>query len=649
MANLTIFSYLCHPLQKITDMAEDIVLTPMMKQFLELKAKHPDAILLFRCGDFYETYSTDAIVASDILGITLTKRANGKDKQLEMAGFPYHALDTYLPKLVRTGRRVAICDQLEDPKLTKKLVKRGITELVTPGVSINENVLNYKENNFLAAVHFGKGTCGVSFLDISTGEFLTAEGPFNYIDKLLVNFAPKEILFQRGLRSQFEANFGSKYCTFELDDWAFTESFARDKLIKHFQVKNLKGFGIDHLKNGVISHIETSGLRGELAEQISRGLMEFPIVFRSHGGRAAAIDSGELHIDVAFLGAPSCDPYGNANGYSRDDDDSILCGSMGYAVPDATHADKVVVLTNNLVKYPNMPCAIPEHQVDYIVVIDDIGDPKGIMSGATRYTKNPKELLIAQTAAQVIDAAGYFYDGFSMQMGSGGASLAAARFLRQMMIDKGIKCRFALGGITGQIASMHEEGLVERILDVQSFDLDAAQSLKKNFDHHQISATYYASFLQDAAVDQLDFVILSALEIDTDFNVNVLTGSDGVIRGAIGGHPDTAAGASLSVVVAPLTRGRIPSIIDKVNTIVTPGATVDVVVTDQGVAVNPNRPEVAEKLKAAGVKVYTIEQLKAKAEAIVGKPEPIRYKDNIVGVVMYRDNTVIDVIRQIEE
>jgi citrate lyase subunit alpha/citrate CoA-transferase len=406
---------------------------------------------------------------------------------------------------------------------------------------------------------------------------------------------------------------------------------------------------IDHIKNGVISHIETSGLRGELAEQISRGLMEFPIVFRSHGGRAAAIDSGELHIDVAFLGAPSCDPYGNANGYSRDDDDSILCRSMGYAVPDATHADKVVVLTNNLVKYPNMPCAIPEHQVDYIVVIDDIGDPKGIMSGATRYTKNPKELLIAQTAAEVIDAAGYFYDGFSMQMGSGGASLAAARYLRQMMIDKGIKCRFALGGITGQIASMHEEGLVERILDVQSFDLDAAQSLKKNFDHHQISATYYASFLQDAAVDQLDFVILSALEIDTDFNVNVLTGSDGVIRGAIGGHPDTAAGASLAVVVAPLTRGRIPSIIDKVNTVVTPGATVDVVVTDQGVAVNPNRPEVAEKLKAAGIKVFTIEQLKAKAEAIVGKPEPIRYKDNIVGVVMYRDNTVIDVIRQIEE
>lgn len=234
-------------------MAQDIVMTPMMKQFLELKAKHPDAIMLFRCGDFYETYSTDAIVASEILGITLTKRANGKDKQLEMAGFPYHALDTYLPKLVRAGRRVAICDQLEDPKLAKKLVKRGITELVTPGVSINENVLNYKENNFLAAVHFGKGACGVAFLDISTGEFLTAEGPFDYIDKLLVNFAPKEVLFQHGLRGQFENNFGSKYCTFELDDWTFTESFAREKLIKHFQVKNLKGFGIEHLKNGVVA------------------------------------------------------------------------------------------------------------------------------------------------------------------------------------------------------------------------------------------------------------------------------------------------------------------------------------------------------------------------------------------------------------
>ena len=232
---------------------EEIVLTPMMKQFLDLKAKHPDAVMLFRCGDFYETYSTDAIVASEILGITLTKRANGKGKTIEMAGFPHHALDTYLPKLIRAGKRVAICDQLEDPKLTKKLVKRGITELVTPGVSINDNVLNYKENNFLAAVHFGKASCGVACLDISTGEFLTAEGPFDYVDKLLNNFGPKEILFERGKRLMFEGNFGSKFFTFELDDWVFTESTAREKLLKHFETKNLKGFGVEHLKNGIIA------------------------------------------------------------------------------------------------------------------------------------------------------------------------------------------------------------------------------------------------------------------------------------------------------------------------------------------------------------------------------------------------------------
>ena len=234
-------------------MHEDIVLTPMMKQFLDLKAKHPDAVMLFRCGDFYETYSTDAVVASEILGITLTKRANGKGKTIEMAGFPHHALDTYLPKLIRAGKRVAICDQLEDPKLTKKLVKRGITELVTPGVSINDNVLNYRENNFLAAVHFGKGACGVAFLDISTGEFLTAEGPFDYVDKLLNNFAPKEVLFERGKRLMFEGNVGSKSFTFELDDWVFTETSAREKLLKHFEVKNLKGFGVEHLKNGIIA------------------------------------------------------------------------------------------------------------------------------------------------------------------------------------------------------------------------------------------------------------------------------------------------------------------------------------------------------------------------------------------------------------
>ena len=238
-------------------MAEkDVALTPMMRQFYDLKAKHPDAVLLFRCGDFYETYCSDAIVASEILGITLTKRSNGKSdfsKAIEMAGFPFHALDTYLPKLVRAGKRVAICDQLEDPKMTKKLVKRGITELVTPGVSINDNILDYKENNFLAAVHFGKPMCGVSFLDISTGEFLVAEGTYDYIEKLLINFNPKEVLFERGMKKRFEDCFGSKYLTFEIDDWVFTDEFANEKLTKHFETKNLKGFGVSHLRSGVVA------------------------------------------------------------------------------------------------------------------------------------------------------------------------------------------------------------------------------------------------------------------------------------------------------------------------------------------------------------------------------------------------------------
>lgn len=236
-------------------MAKDKELTPMMKQFFTLKAQHPDALLLFRCGDFYETYCEDAVDASRILGITLTRRNNGANAkgQTEMAGFPHHALDTYLPKLIRAGRRVAICDQLEDPKLTKKLVKRGITELVTPGVAMSDNVLNYKENNFLAAVHFGKGACGVAFLDISTGEFLTGEGTFDYVDKLLGNFSPKEVLFNRERKHDFERVFGGRFFTYEMDEWVFTDQTARQKLLRHFEVKNLKGFGVDHLNNGVIA------------------------------------------------------------------------------------------------------------------------------------------------------------------------------------------------------------------------------------------------------------------------------------------------------------------------------------------------------------------------------------------------------------
>jgi citrate lyase subunit alpha / citrate CoA-transferase len=407
---------------------------------------------------------------------------------------------------------------------------------------------------------------------------------------------------------------------------------------------------IEHIKNGVIRRIETSGLRGELANEVSNGLMDIPVVINSHGGRARAIASGELPIDVAFLGVPSCDPYGNANGYSRANDAASACGSLGYAKVDANHAKQVVLITDNLVPYPNVPFGIPESQVDYIVVVDRIGDPKGIVSGATRYTTNPKDLLIAKYAADVIEASGYFVDGYSLQTGSGGAALATTRFLREKMIAANIKASFALGGITQQIVEMHEEGLINRILDVQSFDLKAVESLKDNRFHHQIDAEYYASpDNEGCAAHQLDVVVLSALEVDMDFNVNVITGSDGVIRGASGGHCDTAAGASVAIIVAPLIRGRMPTVLDRVNTVITPGNTVDVIVTDQGIVVNPLRPDLIDNLKTARLPVISMEELKAKADRIVGKPEDIQWEEKIAGVVKYRDGSIIDVIRQVKK
>ncbi len=406
---------------------------------------------------------------------------------------------------------------------------------------------------------------------------------------------------------------------------------------------------IEHIKNGVIKSISTSGLRGKLAEEISHGLMEEPVVFRSHGGRAAAIKEGHVKIDVAFLSASSCDYVGNANGYSRDGEEKSVCGSMGYAIVDSRYADKVVILTDNIVGYPNTPFAIAESNVDYIVKVDEVGDASKISSGATRFTTNPHDLLLAHTAAEAVVNSGYFRDGFSLQTGSGGASLAVTRYIKDYMIAQNIKASYALGGITGQMVALHEEGLIKKLLDVQSFDLVAAQSLKNNRFHHQIAADYYADpFERGSAMNLLDVVILSALECDVDFNVNVLTGSDGVIRGAIGGHPDTAAGAALSVIVCPLIRGRIPCIVEKVNTVVTPGYSVDLIVTDQGIAVNPRRPEIKEKLIAANLPVVDIHELREKAERIVGKPENLPWGDKVVGVVTSRDGAVLDVIYNVE-
>ncbi|HRX13662.1 MAG TPA: citrate lyase subunit alpha [Eubacteriales bacterium] len=407
---------------------------------------------------------------------------------------------------------------------------------------------------------------------------------------------------------------------------------------------------IEYIKSGVITSIQTSGLRGDLADAISHGLMDKPVIFRSHGGRAAAIANDEIHIDVAFLGASSCDYLGNANGYSRSGTEKSICGSLGYAKVDAEYADKVIILTDNLVPYPNVPVAIAESEVDYIVLVDEVGETGKISSGALRQTKNPRDLLLAQIAAKVVVNSGYFYDGFSMQTGSGGASLAVTQFIREAMKENNIKARYALGGITGHMVQLHEEGLIEKLLDVQSFDIVASQSLKNNRFHQQINANVYANpFDNGSAINWLDVVLLSALEVDVNFNVNVLTGSNGIIRGAIGGHPDTSAGAALSVILCPLLRGRIPCVVDKVTTVITPGDTVDVIVTDYGVAVNPNRPDVAERLKRARINVVPISELKAIADGVIGKPDPLPFGEKIVGVVTSRDGAVLDVIHEIVE
>ena len=407
---------------------------------------------------------------------------------------------------------------------------------------------------------------------------------------------------------------------------------------------------IEHIKNGVITQISTSGLRGELAKEISHGLMEKPVIFRSHGNRGAAIASGELHIDVAFLGASSCDPLGNACGYSRSENAKSICGSLGYALPDARYADKVVILTDDLVAYPNTPNSISEHDVDYVVEVDSVGDSSKIASGAIRDTKNPRDILLAKQAAKVILASGYFRQGFSIQTGTGGASLAAVKYIRQSMIDQDIKASFALGGITAHMVKMHEEGLIERLIDVQSFDKVAAESLKNDARHKEVASYEYASAQEKgSATHYLDIVILSALEVDVNFNVNVLVGSDGIIRGAIGGHPDTAEDSALSIIVCPLLRGRIPCIVNEVTTLITPGKSVDVVVTEYGIAVNPSRPEIAERLRAAGMQLITLEELRDRALRIIGTPAPLPFGDKVVGVVLDRGGSGLDVIKNIEE
>ncbi|EOL41914.1 citrate lyase, alpha subunit [Enterococcus phoeniculicola] len=401
---------------------------------------------------------------------------------------------------------------------------------------------------------------------------------------------------------------------------------------------------IEHIKQGVVTNITSSGLRDKVGAAISEGIMDNPVVIRSHGGRARAIATGDVHIDVAFLGAPSSDAYGNANGTVG----KATCGSLGYAMIDAKYADQVVIITDTLVPFPNTPISIPQTDVDYVVEVEAIGDPNGIAKGATRFTKNPKELLIAEYAAKVITNSPYYKQGFSFQTGTGGAALAVSRFLRDAMIQDGITASFALGGITNAMVELLEEGLVEKIIDVQDFDHPSAVSLGKNANHYEIDANMYASPLSKGAViNQLDTAILSALEIDTNYNVNVMTGSDGVIRGASGGHSDTSMACKMSLVISPLVRGRIPTIVDTVNTVVTPGTSIDVIVTEVGIAINPNRQDLIAHFKKLDVPQYTIEELKEKAYSIVGTPEAIQYGEKVVALVEYRDGTLIDVVKNV--
>lgn len=403
---------------------------------------------------------------------------------------------------------------------------------------------------------------------------------------------------------------------------------------------------IEHIQNGVITRIFTSGMRGKLAEAISHGLMDEPVQIHSHGGRVKLLQDGELQIDVAFLGVPCSDEFGNANGTHG----KASCGSLGYAMVDAQFARRVVLLTEELVPFPNMPASLVQDQVDYIVKVESVGDADKISVGAARVTSNPRELMIARYAADVIEHSGYFKNGFSMQTGSGAAATACTRFMEEKMERMGVKASFALGGITGGLVDLHEKGLIAKLLDTQCFDAQAAASLARNPNHVEISTSVYASpGSKGASCDQLDVVILSALEIDVDFNVNVITGSDGVMRGASGGHCDVAAAANLTIVVAPLLRSRIPTVVKRVTTRLTPGESIDVLVTDHGIAVNPARADIRERLAAAGLKIVDIDALYQRAISLTGEPKPIEFTDKIVGVIRYRDGSVIDVVHQVKE
>ncbi len=419
--------------------------------------------------------------------------------------------------------------------------------------------------------------------------------------------------------------------------------------IAQMGIKNIKvaasaffpihGEVVKHINNRVVTALDTNYISGPLATSVSLGILDEPVIFRTHGGRPRAILEGSLKIDVAFIGAPSSDEMGNINGVKG----PSACGSLGYAMADARCAKKVIAITDYMTPYPNSPISIDETLVDWVVKVDSIGDPKGIVSGTTMITRDPIGHVIARNAAEVIEASGLLKDGISFQTGAGGASLATAYYLKEKMLSKGIKGSFGMGGITGFFVGMLEEGLIEKIIDVQCFDLNAIKSLAMNPNHLEVSASHYANpNAKSCAVNSLDVVVLGATQIDTEFNVNVLTDSNGIIMGGSGGHSDTAKGAKLSIVITNLLRSRLPIVVDKVFTKVTPGNTVDVIVTEKGIAVNSKRKDLLERIKELKLPVMDIEELKTMAEKIAGKPKTIDFTDKVVGLVEYRNGDIID-------
>ena len=401
---------------------------------------------------------------------------------------------------------------------------------------------------------------------------------------------------------------------------------------------------LEHIENHVVTGLSADYIAAGVGKAISQGIMEREVEFRTHGGRPYDIARGATPVDVAFIAAPTADPMGNCSGkYGKS-----ACGSLGYAFADAMFAKKVVVITDNLVPYPMLDWSIPQEYVDYVVVVDAIGDPRGIVSGTTRITRDPVGLVMASYAARVIEASGLLKDGFCFQTGAGGASLAAAKFLKDIMLKKKIQGSVALGGITGYLVQMLNEGCFQSLLDVQCFDLDAVESIRTNPRHQEMSALQYAApGSRGAAVDNLDVVILGATQIDTDFNVNVHTDSNGYIMGGSGGHSDTAAGSKLCMIIAPMFRARLPIVTDRVTCISTPGENIDVLVTQGGIAVNPRQTELKQRLMDARLPVVDIQELKEKTEAITGKPRPIVTGDRVVAKVMGREGNLQDVIRNI--